>query len=99
MVVIGVAIRVTKNKWTPKNSMTELIKHPDGRVTRLSRCECGEPLYKKDLTNDKYEILKKNRNSRVQTLVFETNGYCKINCPECSLSHIILDVKENIVLT
>ena len=79
--------------------MIKLTKHPNGQVTRLFRCECGEPLYNKNLTTNKYEILKRNRNSKVQTLVFETNGYCKIDCPECTLSHAIMDVKENIIFT
>ncbi len=76
----------------------KLIKESDGRVTRLFRCECGTPVYKKDLTNGKYEFIAKPDKGQNRTIVVKTGGKCEIKCPnpECNRSHIILDFEENI---
>ncbi len=75
--------------------MNELIKGSDGRVTRVFICACGTPLYRKDLTNDRYEFMKKH-NGRTEITVVETGNMCKIYCFNCNLSHIVYSVREDI---
>ena len=75
-----------------------LIRGADGRVTRLFRCECGTPVYRKDLTNDRYEIEMRPAKSERRLLNFRSKDSCEMKCPnpECKLTHLILDVKEKI---
>ena len=76
----------------------KLIRGSDGRVTRLFRCECGTPVYKKDLTNGTYEFLTKQDRGQTRMLIVKTGDRCDIKCPnpQCSLTHIILDYREGI---
>ncbi len=75
--------------------MDPLVKHADGRVTRLGRCTCGTPLYRKDLTNNRFEFLRRDRR-KTSALVIETGDKCKIHCPNCELSHTILHIRETV---
>lgn len=74
----------------------DLIKHSDGRITRLFRCECGTPVYKKDLANGTYEFMVRPDRGINRVITVKTGDKCEISCPnpKCPLSHIVLDLKE-----
>lgn len=78
--------------------MIKLIKHSDGRVIRLFRCECGTPVYKKDLANGTYEFMARPDRGVNRMITVKTEGKCEISCPnpQCSISHIVLDFKEGV---
>lgn len=75
----------------------ELRVDSDERVTRLFRCSCGTPVYKKNLTNNTYEIPTRDRGQLCPTII-DSGEKCIIKCPNpaCDLSHIVLTIKENI---
>ena len=73
-----------------------LIKNRNGIVTRLQRCSCGTPIYKKDLTNDIYEIMTRNGGSQKTTSIKIENqgdGHVKFSCRECGESNIVFDFR------
>ena len=88
----------TQNK---ENCVQLIIKHNDGRVMRLFRCECGTPVYKKDLTNGTYEFMTRQDRGMDRVVVVEAGNKCKISCPnpKCELSHIVLDIRERMYVT
>jgi hypothetical protein len=75
----------------------KLTKLSNGHVVRLHRCDCGTPIYKKDLTDNTYAIQSKDRAQNRDTLI-EAEGVIRIKCsnPACDLWHIIASVRENI---
>lgn len=82
----------------PQQDMTpgpgKLTQLGNGHVVRLHRCDCGTAVYKKDLTDNTYAVLNRDR----RYTIIDAGDQCKIKCPNptCYLWHVVLTVRVNI---
>lgn len=73
------------------------IKHQDGSVWSENTCECGKLLYKKDLRNDRIQMMVGGRSESPQFTYIEIPGnpsQISITCPQCKMKILIASYSE-----
>ena len=73
----------------------ELIVNGDGSVWRTAFCDCGKVIYKKNLTNDKIQLLvggKTPFNKYSNISVPSNPSQLKLECPYCNMEHIVVGI-------
>ncbi len=68
----------------------------DGSVSRRFVCECGNSVYKKNLTTGAMEFLARRESHSITLLPVDNVSQAEIICPSCKASHLVVDVKEGI---
>jgi Uncharacterized protein conserved in bacteria len=80
----------------PKNPTVKHIKKTDGTVWRDGVCECGNKVYKKNLTTGEIEFLiKRDRPGFYEHQVIKPLNNPSANeftCSKCGLKHIVADI-------
>jgi hypothetical protein len=68
----------------------------DGSVSRRFVCECGNSVYKKNLTTGAIEFLARQGANKITPIPLDNVSQVEIMCPACKTGHLLVDVKEGV---
>lgn len=68
----------------------------DGSVSRRFVCECGNSVYKKNLTTGAIEFLARQGSNKITPIPLDNVSQVEIMCPVCKTGHLLVDVKEGV---